>query len=144
MLKPPIILPIAPSRQWQLIQCCLFIGIAALGYWVGGKPAAVAMMMLGGVLGWRAHLRQPKGVLSLTSTALLFRGRWLLSGDQRPAQGALMLNDALIAEYQVRCDYLGPWLIGLYVGKQRVWLWPDSAPAESLREVRKLFHRPGR
>lgn len=57
---------------------------------------------------------------------------------------AVLPSDALSEEHQVRCDYLGPWLIGLYVGKQRIWLWPDSAPAEHLREVRRLFHRPGR
>jgi toxin CptA len=144
MLKPPITLSIVPSRQWQLTQCCLFIGIAALSYWVAGKPAVVAMMALGGALGWRAYLRQPKGVLSLTSTASQFHGRWLQPGDQQPAERALTLSEALSEEHQVRCDYLGPWLIGLYVGKQRVWLWPDSAPAESLREVRTLLHPPGR
>ena len=129
MLKPPIILPIVPSRQWRLTQCCLLIGIAGLSYWVGGKPAGMAVAVVGGALVWRGYQRQPTGVLSLISTASLFYGRWLPC-EQRPAENG--------------CDYLGPWLIGLYVGKQRVWLWPDSAPSEQLREVRKLFHRPGR
>ncbi|NVF15683.1 hypothetical protein HUO07_16080 [Halomonas sp. QX-1] len=79
----------------------------------------------------------------MISTASLFYGRWLPC-EQRPAENGQPLNDLKNKEYPVRCDYLGPWLIGLYVGKQRVWLWPDSAPSEQLREVRKLFHRPGR
>lgn len=116
------------------------MGIVTLGYWVGGKLAAVALIVLGGAVGWRAYLRQPSGVLFLTSTVSIFHGRWLLPRDRQTAGDAPMLSE----EYQVRCDYLGPWLIGLYIGKQRVWLWPDSSPSENLREVRQLFHRPGR
>lgn len=142
MLKTPIILPIVRSRQWQLTQCCLLIGLVALSYWVGDKFLAVAVLVIGGVLVWRVYRRQPKGVLSLTSTASLFHGRWLHS-DQRHIESDTALNEPQGKEYQVRCDYLGPWIIGLYVGKQRVWLWPDSAPKARLREVRKLFHRPG-
>lgn len=141
MLKPPIILPIVPSKYWLLAQCGLLIGIVALSYWVEGKLAAVAMLVLGGGLGWRGYLRQPKGVLSLTSTAPQVQGRWL---QPQAEEGALTRSEGLGDTGQVRCDYLGPWLIGFYVGKQRVWLWPDSAPQKGLREVRKLFHRPGR
>ena len=142
MLKPPIILPIVPSKYWLLAQCGLLIGTVALSYWVGGMPAAVAITVLGVVLGWRGYLRQPKGVLSLTSTVPQVQGRWLR--ESQSEEGALTRNEALGDTDRVRCDYLGPWLIGLYVGKQRVWLWPDSAPQQSLREARKLFHRPGR
>lgn len=138
MLKPLIILPIVPSRYWLLTQCSLFVGLATLGYWVGGVLTFLAVAVLGGGHGWRAYLRQPKKQLYITSSASLLHARWL---QERGQQGhALELSN----EYQLRCDYLGPWLIGLYVGKQRLWLWPDSAPSESLREVRKWFHRPGR
>jgi len=142
MLKPPIILPIVPSKYWLLAQCGLLIGLVALSYWVGGKLAAVAMLVLGGGLGWCGYLRQPKGVLSLTLTALQVQGRWLRESQHEV--GALTGNEDLSDADQVRCDYLGPWLIGLYVGTQRVWLWPDSVPHKGLREVRQLFHRPGR
>ncbi|WP_244264788.1 hypothetical protein [Vreelandella boliviensis] len=142
MLKPPIILPIVPSKYWLLAQCGLLVGLVVLSYWVGGKPAAVAMVVLGGVLGWRGYLRQPKGVLSLTSTAPSVQGRWLR--EPQPAESTLTQSEDQGDVDQVRCDYLGPWLIGLYVEKQRVWLWPDSAPRKNLREVRQLFHRPGR
>nr|WP_273191327.1 hypothetical protein [Halomonas sp.] len=142
MLKPPIILPIVPSKYWLLAQCGLLIGLVVLSYWVGGKLAAVAMLVLVGGLGWRGYLRQPKGVLSLTSTAPQVQGRWLR--EPQHEEVALTQSEDLCDTGQVRCDYLGPWLIGLYVGKQRVWLWPDSAPRKGLREVRQLFHRPGR
>ncbi|MEA2119386.1 hypothetical protein [Halovibrio sp. HP20-59] len=142
MLKAPIILPIVPSKYWLLGQCCLLVGIAALSYWVGGGLALILAVVVGSGIACRAYAREPKGVLYLTATAPPFHGRWLL-GDQLEKSDP-ELNKVLSEEQQVRCDYLGPWLIGLYVGKQRVWLWPDSAPAESLREVRRLFHHPGR
>lgn len=143
MLKAPIILPIVPSKYWLLGQGCLWVGIAALSYWVGGRLALITVAVVGSGIVWRAYAREPKGVLYLTAAPPLFHGRWLL-GDRQPGKGDLMRDEALSEAHQVRCDYLGPWLIGLYVGKQRVWLWPDSAPAESLREVRRLFHHPGR
>ncbi|MDQ7732820.1 hypothetical protein QT231_08910 [Halomonas sp. SpR1] len=114
-----------------------------MSYWVGGGSLAVAMVVLGAAIGWRGYLRQPKGLLSLTSTVPQVQGRWL--SEAQPAERTLaQQSEDLGDEAQVRCDYLGPWLIGLYVGKQRVWLWPDSAPEKNLRKVRQLFHRPGR
>ncbi|TVP44211.1 MAG: hypothetical protein EA345_15930 [Halomonas sp.] len=99
------------------------------------------MVVFGGALSWRAYLRQPQGELYFTSTASQFHARWRLKGGQH---GSAKSDAVLSDEYPVRCDYLGPWLIGLYIGKQRVWLWPDSSPSNNLREVRKLLHRPGR
>ncbi|WP_235039765.1 hypothetical protein [Vreelandella profundi] len=141
MLKPPITLPIAPSSYWLSAQCCLFIGVAALSYWVGGTLVLMLVSALGGIALWRAYTQAPKGLLCLSSTGSSCHGRWLLPFDPEPPMNS---RPSLGDEYQVRCDYLGPWLIGLYVGKQRIWLWPDSAPPERLREVRRLFHRPGR
>ena len=140
MLRPPIILPIVPSKYWLLVQTILLLGLAMLSYWLAGALALLATMTLGGLLGWRAYRCQPCGELHILVAVLPYEARWVLSKEQ-PSEGRVA---ALNAAHQVRCDYLGPWLIGLYVGKQRVWLWPDSAPMESLREVRALFHRPGR
>lgn len=39
----------------------------------------------------------------------------------------------------LRCDYLGPWLIGLRVEGRRLWLWPDSSDAASLRRLRRML-----
>lgn len=39
----------------------------------------------------------------------------------------------------LRCDYLGPWLIGLRVEGRRLWLWPDSSDAASLRQLRRAL-----
>ncbi|TLF47867.1 hypothetical protein FEI13_14020 [Halomonas urmiana] len=37
----------------------------------------------------------------------------------------------------LRCDYLGPWLIGLRVEGRRLWLWPDSSDGDALRRLRR-------
>lgn len=141
MLKLPIILLIAPSRYWLLAQYSLLIGLAMLGHWAAGGLAVLAVMLLVGGLSWRAYMRQPSGLLCLTSTASVIYAHWQpLGGQSQQVKSMPTLSE----QHQVRCDYLGPWLIGLYVGSQRVWLWPDSASPEHLREVRKLFHRAGR
>lgn len=141
MLKLPIILPIAPSRYWLLAQCTLLIGLALVGYWVLGGLIVVTLMLLVGGVSWRAYIRQPSGLLCLTSTASVIYAQWQPLGDQSQQ---VKSEPTLSEQHHVRCDYVGPWLIGLYVGSQRVWLWPDSASPEYLREVRKLFHHAGR
>lgn len=77
MLKPPIILPIVPSKYWLLSQSGLWVGVVVISYWVGGGPLAMAMGGLGAALGWHGYLRQPKGMLSLTTTIPDVQGRWL-------------------------------------------------------------------
>lgn len=141
MLKPPITLLIAPSRYWLLAQCSLLIGLAMLGYWVAGGLAVIVVILLVGSVSWRAYMRQPSGLLYLTATASVIYAHWQPKGGQSQQ---VKSEPALSEQHHVRCDYLGPWLIGLYVGSQRVWLWPDSASPKQLREVRKLFHRAGR
>lgn len=81
---------------------------------------------------WRQYQAQPSGDLQLVKSGAQLSGRWLLG------------NGELGEERPVRCDYIGPWLLGLHLGPQRVWLWPDSLPAHSHRELRRLCHRAGR
>ncbi|WP_089707069.1 hypothetical protein [Vreelandella arcis] len=100
---------------------------AIVGWYAG------VLVILGGSVGlWCSvkHLRC--GTLYLLPRAEEPLGRWLLpQGD---------LDEALA----VRCDYLTPWLVGLQVGRQRIWLWPDSVPPDAHRAVRRVFHSPGR
>lgn len=39
----------------------------------------------------------------------------------------------------LRCDYLGPRLLRLNVGGECLWLWPDSAPGDAQRQLRRLL-----
>ncbi|QNI04798.1 hypothetical protein HXW73_11295 [Halomonas sp. SH5A2] len=98
---------------------------------VGWALTAVVVLVGGGCL-WRSIRCLPHGTLYLLPRAQEPLGRWLLPQGE--------LDESLV----VSCDYLTPWLVGLKVGQQRVWLWPDSIPWEAHRAVRRLFHSPGR
>ncbi|WP_143005082.1 hypothetical protein [Halomonas gudaonensis] len=37
----------------------------------------------------------------------------------------------------LHCHYLGPWLIGLRMGREMRWLWPDSSDRDALRRLRR-------
>lgn len=144
MLKPPIILPIVRSKLALFMECSLWGAVVVLGFWVAGTSVAVILLLFAAALGWRAYWRQPVGVLSLSSTTTHIHAHWRLSNGHASKMDTLRQNEAPVKAYPVSCDYLGPWLIGLHVGQQRLWLWPDSAPQARLRDVRKLFHSPGR
>lgn len=132
MPKTPIILPIVPSSAAGLLQAALALGLCLLSFqlldaWVAGTAGAVFIVLL-----WRSASAEPRGVLYLTQGDGTLLGRWRLAYGE------------LGEELTVRCDYLGPWLIGLWVGPERLWLWPDSLPRESHRQLRRLCHRAGR
>ena len=85
------------------------------------------------ILGWHG-IRRYQTVFHPTTATLwveytssALKGRWLQS------------NGELSFPYTIRCTYLGPNLIGLNVGGQTVWLWPDSAPYSAQRELRLLL-----
>lgn len=49
------------------------------------------------------------------------------------------LADERWRETTLEVHYLGPWLIALGVAGRRHWLWPDSASAEGLRDLRRTL-----
>lgn len=132
MQKTPIILPIAPSRYASLLQAGLTLGLCSLIFYVLGSWAGSGVSVLAAFLLWRSVGAQPKGVLYLVSADKGMTARWRLAYGE------------LGNEQLVRCDYLGPWLVGIWVGPERLWLWPDSLPRESHRLLRLLCHRAGR
>lgn len=89
------------------------------------------------IFGWQGIRRyqtifqtifRPKtATLWIEHTPDALQGRWLQS------------NGELSYPYALRCIYLGANLIGLKIGGQTVWLWPDSAPYSAQRELRLLL-----
>lgn len=73
---------------------------------------------------------QPQGELSAEA---LPGGdlQWRWRGAGEPAATSVAL----------RCDYLGPWLIGLRLNGRRLWLWPDSCSSFDHRELRRYLIR---
>lgn len=131
MPKAPIILPIERSSIGWGLHGGLLLGLAAMVTTIVGWWAGTLAVLVGGGCLWRSGKRLPYGTLYLLPRTEGPLGRWLLPQGE--------LEDAL----PVHCDYLTPWLVGLKVGQQRIWLWPDSLPAEAHRAVRRLFHSPG-
>ena len=132
MLKPPITLLIARSKLAGGLCGALVLGLAilagwAIGHWLGGLTLSIGMALV-----YCSYSAQPCGALQLTKNGSQIEGCWLLATGEA---GATL---------GVSCDYLGPWLVGLRMGSQRLWLWPDSLPGDSQRALRRCFHRPGR
>jgi hypothetical protein len=91
------------------------------------------------VASWPATLI---GFLLLVNLVYLWRRetRWRLRWVPAAQRGWQYAEDGgEWRDTQVRCDYLGPWLIGLRVAGRRRWLWPDSTSREEHRTLRRLL-----
>lgn len=132
MQKIPITLLIARSKIQCAFHAFLAFGLCAvtawlIGPWIALLAAVIAILLLG-----REYRYQPMGELRVSKSGNRLSAQWLSEEGE------------LESEQPVNADYVGPWLIGLHVGPQRLWLWPDSLPAHSQRSLRRLCHRPGR
>nr|WP_299240213.1 hypothetical protein [uncultured Halomonas sp.] len=126
MLKQPATISIAPSRLcwWASLLLAMAVLFLVAAY---GTPWLVltATLILGSIL-WRERNRHAGWQL-----------RWVPGTG-----GGWQAREASTGDWQnmvLHCDYLGPWLIGLRVGKQRHWLWPDSASQSARRSLRRLL-----
>lgn len=126
MPRPPTTIAIATSR---LSLAAHGLSAAAVAGLVAGVAPPWAGVLAAGVLGGAMVTlarQRPSGEL---------RGTPKAAGDMEWS----WRDSAAQAWHPVslRCDYLGPWLIGLRVEGRRLWLWPDSSDAESLRRLRR-------
>lgn len=139
MRKASIALPIAASKARSGVHG-LLLGLAA---WVVGLCLGFIAAMVCGAIGavwlWQARRREPRGTLEVSVDETVVQGRFLAFSGSAGAPSAPLPTTWAPLE----CDYLGPWLAGLRLGGKRLWLWPDSAPADARRELRRVFHRPG-
>ncbi|MDZ7853154.1 MAG: protein YgfX [Halomonas sp.] len=126
MPRPQTTIAIVTSRLSLAAHGLLAVSVVGLMAVVASPWAGMlAALVLGGVLLTLARYC-PRGELRGTPKAAGgVVWSWRDSADQawRPVS--------------LRCDYLGPWLIGLKVEGRRLWLWPDSSDAESLRRLRR-------
>ena len=132
MQKLPITLHIARSNLQCAFHASLAFGLCVVVAWLVSLWIAVPAAIAAALLLCRQYRDQPAGALVVVKSGDQLSAQWLSPGGE------------LGSEQPVKADYVGPWLIGLYVGPQRLWLWPDSVPAYSQRALRRLCHRPGR
>ncbi|RCV89585.1 hypothetical protein DU506_12960 [Vreelandella rituensis] len=108
----------------------LALWLVVMAGWVAGVLVG-GLVMLFTALGIVKEARnQARGTLTISGTFPACLAQWQTS-QQRPGP-----------DCSVQCDYLGPWLIGLRVAGRRIWLWPDSAPAEQRRVLRRWLRYP--
>ncbi|XKF16450.1 hypothetical protein LL947_04705 [Halomonas sp. BLK-85] len=138
MLKPPITLSIVPSRYQAGCHGCLFVGGLSLAAWQFSGGMAMLMTWLVGLIlsiilisRWSAFSANPQArssdILWIEPTDNALQGRWLQN------------NGEMSHPHSLLCRYLGPYLICLGVGGRNIWLWPDSAPLQAQRELRRYL-----
>lgn len=125
MPKAPITLCIVPSRLALVVHCLLASAvILVVARYSPGWLVALSVAVLVWVL-WDIRKRLPRGELRGIS-----RSAGGIDWSWRESHG---LPWRLL---DLKCDYLGPWLIGLRLDGRRLWLWPDSSDGEALRRLR--------
>ena len=126
MPRAPTTITIATSRVALAAQGLVAVSVAGLvilttPFWLG----ALAVLLLAGAMRSMTR-RRTKGQLRLTPTAA---GETSAAWRDHASEAWRPVS--------LRCDYLGPWLVGLRIEGQRLWLWPDSSDGESLRRLRR-------
>ncbi|MBF8221752.1 YgfX family protein [Halomonas sp. 328] len=124
MPNTAIAISFAPSR-WALLPPLLSGGgtLVLLALHAPPGMTALAALSLGAGLYWQAR-RRPGGRLRFVPIGEGGEWEWAESqGDWR--------------RIELSCDYLGPWLIGLRLGRRRFWVWPDSAGSDARRRLRR-------
>ncbi|MFQ3788139.1 hypothetical protein [Halomonas sp. A29] len=130
MPRTPITIRVVPSRLAWICQGLLALVVA--GTVLVQAPGWLGLLALMWLLplSWGLWRGQVQGELEMLSEV---GGGWRWSW--RPAAAA----EAFPVE--LRCAYLGPWLIGLDIDGRRTWLWPDSTSPAALRELRRALAR---
>lgn len=126
MPNTPIALRIVPSRLALLVHLLLALAVIGLVLWYSpARIALLAITSLAGVLVWGVR-RRVRGELRGSPRGSEGASWWWREGATVPWRPVTL-----------RCDYLGPWLIGLHLDGRRLWLWPDSSDPASLRAFRR-------
>lgn len=130
MPRTPTTIHIVPSR---LAWCCQFLlAVLVTGVVLHFGPSWLRVPAVGWLvpLAWWLWRGQVRGVLHMHPEAA---GNWRWSWQPEPTVEAVPVR--------LTCDYLGPWLLALKLDGRRTWLWPDSAPGDALRQLRRALAR---
>ncbi|WP_157955198.1 hypothetical protein [Halomonas denitrificans] len=128
MPRAPTTITIATSRIALAAQGALAVSVAGLVIAVAAPWAgALAVLLLAGAIAFTVRGRRT-GQLRLTPTA---SGETAFAWRDHGGEAWRPVG--------LRCDYLGPWLIGLRIDGRRLWLWPDSSDGDALRRLRRAL-----
>ena len=130
MPRVPTACRIGPSRLALLAHLLPATAVPGLLFFVLSPAPWLALLLLLLAVALRAVRRSPRGELRAEADPSGgVRWRWCAAGDREARPVSL------------RCDYLGPWLIGLRLDGRRLWIWPDSCTPQAHRELRRWLVR---
>ncbi|MGQ4880177.1 hypothetical protein ACOJCM_16555 [Billgrantia sp. LNSP4103-1] len=121
---------VVPSKlAWG---CQFLLALAVSGVVLSHAPGWLELLALAWLvpLGWWLWHDQERGELHGEPEP---GGGWRWSWQPASATEAQPV--------ELRCAYLGPWLVAIDIEGSRIWLWPDSAPRDMLRELRCVLLR---
>jgi toxin CptA len=128
MPRTPTTIRVVPSRLAWCSQALLALMVTAAVLYHAPDWLMIPALAWLGPLGWWLWHGQVRGELHMLPEP---NGGW-----------CWLWQPASVAEAQparLRCTYLGPWLIALELDGRRTWLWPDSAPHQALRQLRRAL-----
>ncbi|WP_342594747.1 hypothetical protein AAGT95_18495 [Salinicola lusitanus] len=106
----------------------------------------LSALALSGYAGWWVDWRL---AVSISLIGLAFAGRQFLSTPRRRYLRCMMAGERTVWEYSAdarvwqpspcRLVRLGPLLSAVDLSGRRLWLWPDSGDAHSLRRLRETL-----
>ncbi|WP_342448737.1 protein YgfX [Halomonas salinarum] len=129
MPKPPVTISIGPSNLAFGLHLGVALGVLLVSM-VYAPPwlSATAALCLGLVV-WRHACRRREH----------WRLRFVDQGEAGDEWQVQRPDDTEWRPCSLGCEYLGPWLVGLRLAKEPLWLWPDSLSREEGRALRRLL-----
>ncbi|WP_298845926.1 protein YgfX [uncultured Salinicola sp.] len=127
MQRPPTTVVVRRSRLSLACQALLALALAGYaGWWVDGRAAVPIVLVALTVTGWRYRSTPRQYHLRCVQSGE--RSVWESSADARAWQPETC-----------RLVRLGPLLSAIDLSGRRLWLWPDSSDAHSLRHLRETL-----
>jgi|GEM_PF-2372545 len=141
MPKPSILVVIRRSRLSLASQILMGLVLASYaGWWLDYRVAAV-VALVAVVLSYRQYLGVPRCRYLRCGQSKLSGGQSKLRGGQ--SKGGVVwessVDGRIWQSHACQGVRLGPLLSALDLSGQRLWLWPDSSDADSLRHLRETL-----
>ncbi len=138
----PLTIAVVPSRLAWGCQVLLALSVVAALL----RFASPWLVALGGVwllwLGWHLNRNARAGELAALpgdNDSLVWRWREGGAGRRPGRELEPPGDDPAWRDVTLRCRYLGAYLLALQIDGRTLWLWPDSAPPDALRRLRRYL-----
>ncbi len=141
MQRTPLTIAVVPSRLAWGCQVLLALGVV-LVLLRFASPWLVALGVMWLLwLGWHLYRNPRVGELVLLpGDGDTLAWRWREPGSSlEPGPALEHRGEQEWRDVTLRCRYLGAYLLALQFEGRTLWLWPDSAPPDALRRLRRYL-----